>query len=299
MLPSGEQLVLEAGGHRVTVVEVGGGLRSWTLDGLDVLDGYAEDEVCPAGRGQVLLPWPNRLPGGRWSWRGVEQQLPLDEVPTGAALHGLVRWLPWRLARESASAAAATCRLHPQPGWPGTLDCVVRYELGAEGLTVLMSVTNAGGDDCPVALGMHPYWSTHGPADDARLTVPAQSVRRSGETADSALGDLDLREERPLGATRLDDTFTGLRRDADGRAHAVLRTSRLVVDVWCGPELEWLQAFTGDEDPVPARRRRSVALEPMTAPPGALATGEGLRVLSPGESFRASWGARVTRASAG
>jgi len=78
--PSGEQIEIVHGDQRVIVVEVGGGLREYTLDGRNVLDGYGADEMSGSGRGQVLIPWPNRIQDGRYSFDGHDYQLPLDDV---------------------------------------------------------------------------------------------------------------------------------------------------------------------------------------------------------------------------
>ena len=52
------------------MVEAGGGLRAYQVAGADVVDGYAEEELCPAGRGQILAPWPNRIRDGRYDFSG-------------------------------------------------------------------------------------------------------------------------------------------------------------------------------------------------------------------------------------
>src|SRR5580765_126282 len=67
---SGEQVEIEFGAQRSVVVEVGGGLRSYSIDGRDVLDGYRADEMCTSGRGQVLIPWPNRIRDGLYEFDG-------------------------------------------------------------------------------------------------------------------------------------------------------------------------------------------------------------------------------------
>src|SRR5947199_63099 len=82
--------------HRLVVVEVGGGIREWE----GVLLGYGADEMCSSGRGQVLAPWPNRLAGARYDWDGNELQLPVNEVATDSAIHGLVRWTNWRAVEQ-------------------------------------------------------------------------------------------------------------------------------------------------------------------------------------------------------
>ena len=79
--PSGEQIAIAVGDQRAVIVEVGGGLRSYSASGLDLVDGYGGDEMSSSGRGQVLIPWPNRLEGGSYEFDGKHHQLPLNEPP--------------------------------------------------------------------------------------------------------------------------------------------------------------------------------------------------------------------------
>jgi aldose 1-epimerase len=94
-LPSGEQIEISSGDHWVVVVEVGAGLRSYTVGDLDVLDGYGAGEMATAGRGQVLIPWPNRIEDGAYEFGGMRHQLPLNEPEARNAIHGLARWVAW------------------------------------------------------------------------------------------------------------------------------------------------------------------------------------------------------------
>ena len=87
----------------------------------------------------------------------IAQQLPLTEVAAGNAIHGLVRWAPWAVAERGDAAVTMSHRLHPQPGWPGTLDLRARYALDDDGLTVTITAHNAGGGRCPYGVGAHPY----------------------------------------------------------------------------------------------------------------------------------------------
>ena len=95
--PSGEQIEITSGDQRAVVVEVGGGLRAYTIGGRDVLDGYGLEEQSLSGRGQVLIPWPNRLQDGSYEFDGRRHQLPLTEPELSNAIHGLVRWAGWRV----------------------------------------------------------------------------------------------------------------------------------------------------------------------------------------------------------
>jgi aldose 1-epimerase len=90
--PSAEQIEITFRDQRAVIVEVGGGLRSYSVGGRELLDWYAADEMSTSGRGQVLIPWPNRLEDGSYDFGGRRHQLPLTEPENHNAIHGLVRW---------------------------------------------------------------------------------------------------------------------------------------------------------------------------------------------------------------
>jgi aldose 1-epimerase len=297
--PSGEQLELRAGDQVAVVVEVGGGLRSYDVAGRAVLDGYPKEVPCTAGRGQVLMPWPNRIEDGRYELAGVGQQLALTEPVRGNAIHGLVRWLPWRLRRDGPAAATASVRLHPQPGWPAVLDCSVGYRLDDTGLTVDMSAVNVGATPAPFGAGMHPYLTAGTPTvDPCRLSVPAGTwwaIDDRGLPTDRRPvpgSEFDFRTPRPIGAVALDTPFTDLARGPDGCAVVELTApDDTTVRLWADEAFPHLQVFTGDTLAGPARRR-GVAVEPMTCPANAFRTGTDLLELPPGGSWSGRWGIR-------
>ena len=134
-LPSGEQHVIHSGGSEAIVTEVGAALRTFTVDGAAVIDGFAEDERSSAGRGQVLAPWPDRLDNGHYVFGGLTGRAALDEPELSNAIHGMVRWVPWRLVSHSPDAVGLGCALHPQPGYPWRLDLQVEYRLTDDGIT--------------------------------------------------------------------------------------------------------------------------------------------------------------------
>ena len=295
---TGRQVELSWGAHRVVVVEVGGGLRTYEYDGADVLDGYPADQIAPSGRGQLLIPWPNRLHEGRYTWDGEAHRVPINEPDQQNAVHGLVRWSAWTATQTSPSAATMSYVLWPQPAYPFTLALEVTYELGEDGLAVTMTATNVGDTDAPYGCGIHPYVTVGTErVDDVLLEVPATSWLPTGpaqlplgvEPVDGTV--YDFREQRPVGKVRLDHAFTDLERDERGRATVRLAApGGRQVDVWLGEEFSYVQLFTGD--PLPEdRRRRSIAVEPMTCPPNAFVTGEVLR-LGPGQTTTATWGIR-------
>jgi aldose 1-epimerase len=257
--PSGEQYELVFADQRATIVEVGGGLRTYSAGAREILDGYAVDAICTSGRGQVLAPWPNRIEGGSYIFGNVDYQLPLTEPKAGNAIHGLVRWATWAALERDESRVTMGYLLHPRPGYPFTVRMSVEYTLGADGLSVLTSAVNEGDRTCPFGAGHHPY-----------IAAPTGRV-----------DDMTLNGE-PIGDRELDDAQ---RMDAPWQ----LRVDD--VTVWADEKWKHLQLFTGD--PLPDVDRRALAVEPMTCPPNAFRSGEDLIRLEPGERFSGTWGISV------
>jgi aldose 1-epimerase len=303
--PSGRQVRLAAHAQELVAVEVGGGLRLYRAGGVDVLDGYDEQEMAAGGRGQVLAPWPNRLAGGRYTWQGRTLQVPITEVESGNAIHGLVRWANWTVPdttpqpwgpQTPPDSTQLSYRLHPQPGWPWTLDLRVTYRLAAEhGLEVRTTITNVSDEPCPIGLGWHPYIRTN--VDSTRLTVPAATAYDADErglpTGRRPVEgtELDFTAGREIGPARLDVAYTDLERDGHGRATVVVEPAEgPPISIWVDRQYTHLMVFSGDTLADSARRRQGIAIEPMTGAPDMLNSGDGLVRLEPGCSFEANWG---------
>ena len=296
--PSGEQHEIRHRDQVVVVTEVGATLRAYSADGLDVLDGFPVDEPSSAGRGQVLTPWPNRLDGGRYEFDGRLGAAAIDEPELGNAIHGLVRWLPWQLASKSDEAVALECVLHPQPAYPWRLELRLEYRLAADGLEVVARAVNAAAEAAPFGIGFHPYLTMRIPVDDVLLTIPASRRLTTDDRAlpvgeeDVAGTEFDFTVGRPVGATRLDTCYAGLLGGSDGRSGARLESTdgERGVEVWADEAFGYLQVYTGDTLEPTSRRRQGVAIEPMTCPPNAFASGVDVIRLEPGASWSGAWG---------
>ena len=298
--PSGGQVEIAFGDQRAVIVEVGGGLRSFSVGGREVLDGYGPDEMCTSGRGQLLMPWPNRLEDGSYEFDGRRHQLPLTEPEQRNAIHGLVRWSTWTVGARSGDRVVMEHTLRPQPGYPFTVELSIEYALSDRGLSVRTTATNVGSARCPFGAGAHPYLRLGTPTvDSLTLRVPAGTVLQSGErslptgTIPVDGTEFDFRRPRPVGVAKLDNCYTDLERDGDGRARIALHdpSGRSLV-FWVGEDFHYVMVFTGDA--LPDVNRRSIAIEPMTCPPNAFRSGESVITLEPGAAFTADWGIECT-----
>jgi Aldose 1-epimerase len=136
---TGGQHYIRAGDYQASVTELGAGLRELTYRGRQLIAGYQPDELPPGGAGQLMLPWPNRVGGGRYDFCGASYQLDLSEPARGNAIHGLTRWANWEAAPSTLPARSRSltcCSVVPAirsvlscrsaTGWSRNLDCASR-----------------------------------------------------------------------------------------------------------------------------------------------------------------------------
>ena len=298
--PSGEQYEIRWQDQHATIVEVGGGVREYTVGDRPVLDSYPLSDACDGAHGAPLVPWPNRLGDGRYRFDGIDYQVALTEPEQHNAIHGFLRWRPWDAAELAEDRVVMAARIYPMPGYPFVLDVTVTYALSDAGLTVTTAATNLSDRACPYATGQHPYLSAgRGLIDDATLQLDAgvrilTDERQLPAGSEPVAGtDFDFRAARRLGDLHIDYAFTDLARDADGLAWVRLTgPDGLCAELWQDERYPYVELYTGDTLH-PDRRRRGLGAEPMTGPPNALQSGTDVIRLEPGETATAVWGVRL------
>ncbi|MHB1171216.1 MAG: aldose 1-epimerase family protein [Lacisediminihabitans sp.] len=301
--PTGEQFELaRSQGNqqsRAIITEVAAGLRALSINGVDLVESFPATERPPFGSGIVLVPWPNRIEDGVWLLDGREQQLDLTEPARRNAIHGLLRNAPYRVIGRTAEAVTLAATVFPQHGYPFQLDTTVRYELVDDGLAVTHGIRNVGDRKAPVAIGTHPFFRIGGvPTEELTLTVAAgtrfELDARLNPLRERAVDgtDYDLRSGRRVSDLQLDDAF-GAVTPVDGISrHILTAPDGRFVELWQEAAFGFVQVFTTREFPTAVGPGLAVAIEPMTVPPNAFNTGQGLRWLEPDERWSVSWGVR-------
>lgn len=284
--------------QRAVVTEVGATLRSFTVDDQPVIEGFTSEEMCRGGRGQVLAPWPNRLGDGRYSFGGTEAVVPMNEPTRRTAIHGLVRWLPWRMESRAQNRVTLSCHLFPSPAYPFALSLAIEYRLGRDGLTVQTEATHLGGPALPFGIGFHPYLTLGTETiDELLVTLPATRVLTTDDrglpisSASVVEAQKDFRQARPLGSTVLDTAYCDLVRDSAGNATVEVDRADGTrgASLWADGAFPYFMVFTGDTLSE-GHRRTGLAIEPMTCPPDAFRSETDLVVLDDGGTWGGSWG---------
>ncbi|KQZ08979.1 hypothetical protein ASD23_11690 [Agromyces sp. Root1464] len=301
-LPTGEQFALEtstsSGDIRATITAVAAGIRTLSINGIDLVPPFGEDQTPPAGAGIVLVPWPNRIRDGRWSHDGVDHQLVISEPAKNNAIHGLLRNTEYRPIARERDSVTLSATVYPQLGYPYLLGTAVHYELVSDGLKVTHFVENLGAEAAPVAIGTHPYLKIGGvPTADLELRLDAAShievderLLPTGEVPVDGT-EWDFREGRRVGDVSLDDAFGEIASEDGQVLHTLTAPDGRTVSIWADSAFEYVQVYTtttfpGENGDV------AIAIEPMTAPAEAFNSGRGLRWLDPGEEWQISWGIR-------
>ena len=244
----------------------------------------------------LLHPWANRLAGFDYEAAGKRVRLrrgaglvPTDEagLPIHGVLPALMRWDVDD--RQPDALAAVLCWKSPRllELFPFEHQLRIEIQVGNAELRIATTLYATGEDSVPVCFGYHPYLRIpDAPREAWRVTLGA--FRRL------VLDDnmIPTGEREPVGRRRLyldgaslDDGFDALAVPAEFEAAAgsVALTVRFV------------EGFSYAQVYAP-RGKDFVCFEPMTAPANALRSGDGLRIVSPGELHRTVFTISIARA---
>lgn len=303
-LPTGRQFTIRSGNTQAVITEVGAGLRGFSVGGNYIIQPFPPDEMPKYSRGQVLLPFPNRVNEGKYTFNGTALQLPIDEVPRNNAIHGLTRWMNWNVASHEENRIVLSLILHAQEGYPFVLSLQISYTVTEGRLEVETTAHNLGKTALPYGVGHHPYFSVGTETiNNNILRIPARSYFLTNERliphlpAVSVTGTpYDFVTPRQIGDVDMDTGFTDLIYDDDGFARAQLATAdgSRSITIFMDSTHKFIQVFTGDGLPEPELRRHAIAIEAETCGTDAYNNGLGLIVLEPGQEHTSLWGVNVS-----
>jgi aldose 1-epimerase len=226
-----------------------------------------------------LVPYVNRIRGGRFTFRGREVRLAPNMAGDPSPLHGQ-GWLnPWTVERQDGTSAVLAYS-HEASEWPWSYEARQEFSLNEHGYWARLTCLNTSEEPMPCGLGQHPYFDC-GPETriDTRVdcawtidenVLPVEKV--------PAEGRYDLRDRLVCGQD-LDNGFGGWSGEARMSEPDWPYDLRL-----SSPEAKFFQLYS------PAKGGIFVA-EPVSHANAALNQPEsewpelGMRVLQPGQSM--------------
>ncbi len=295
------EITLTHGDWQLHVSPYGASLRGLSHAGVLVITPYAGAQNKVGGQGDVLIPFPGRVAGGKYTFAGTPYQMDINDKETPSAIHGFLRGVLWDVSAQSTGTITFTTTLAPDahPGYPFALSVSLTYMLSEAGLETSFEIENTGDKPAPVAAGFHPYFTVNSALINTdTLHVPFGSYLEfkdlipTGQVLPVDGTEFDFRQPSPIGATVLNICYLDPSRDPDGKLRIRLSDSaaQTAVTVWMDAAFDYVVLYSGD--PLPDdHRRKSLAIEPMTCGADAFNHAEwGLVTLVPGETLTGRWG---------
>ncbi len=283
---------LQAGDLRLILdPETGGAIAAFTWRDVAVLRAVTDPRLA-AQRGRAvaaypLIPFANRVGGGRFSFAGQAYQLARNFGDDSNTIHGNAWMHAWTVASSDATRAHLTLDFAPAADlaaqWPFAYSAEQTFELSADGLHIKMSVRNTDTRAFPAGIGLHPYVAR---APDTSLRFEADTFWTTGPNGlplarEAVHGALEFDTGRMLGNTEIDTCYAGW----GGEAVVTQPERGMMLTLSAGPPTDHLQLYT------PAGRD-FIGLEPVSNMPDALGRMDdvadgGLVVLQPGRVLAA------------
>jgi len=227
-----------------------------------------------------LVPYVNRIRGGRFTFRGRDVRLQPNMAGDPSPLHGQ-GWLgAWAVERQDERSAIQTFT-HEPGEWPWSYEARQSFLLDERGLTVSLGCRNTGTDPMPCGLGQHPYFPCGGETRIDTMVMTAWTIDEQVLPVAEvpATGRFDLCD-RPVCSQDLDHGFGGWGGEA-----------RLSDPDWpydvrlSSPDARFFQLYSPPSGGI-------FVAEPVTHANAALNAPEdqwaelGMRVLAPGEEMK-------------
>lgn len=286
--------LITAGKYRAEIRSKGGGLNSLTFDNKNLIDPFIAGEPHRY-RGDLLVPWPNRIRDGKYSYENRNYLLKQNESLRANALHGLVLDCEWILQGHDETSIELSTTVMDEGAYPSSLEISVFYKISEFGLRIEIKATNIGEKRAPYGHSIHPYLvaDADSKVDSWKLKMPAKEFMEVDSERLLPIGiqkvreDFDFNSSRQISSTFIDHAFLIDKSNRNQSVELVSPSGQGVGMRYSG-DLNWIQIHTADRENG-KDARTCLAVEPMTCPPDAFNSGIDILHLKPGESHSSTW----------
>jgi aldose 1-epimerase len=294
--------------------------ESGVADLLYAEEGFPRADLRATANGTpILVPFPNRIAGGKFTYNCKTYSIPCNDHGVNA-IHGFAFDKPWRIVEESPGDSPPSIvgefeMLRDSPftdeQWPGNFRVRCELTLYGRQLDQRFTITNLSDRRIPFGLGTHPYFLLSDDLDQCEIIVNAKTVVELDKTIPTGKTNPVDAETRlaltymvdgqsglapvPIGSRKLDHVFTGLRGESDSSRQVVFPFSHHIIDQKVGHRFLTTISHFNDFPYVVvyiAPHRKAICIEPYTCVTNAVNLGDwlgpdgpltGLWHLQPGE----------------
>lgn len=265
-----------------------------------ILDGaknYSELIKNEWYKGSKLIPFPNRILDGRYTFNRKSFKLPINFQSQKHAIHGLLYNQKFTVkdrtvSKKSSSILLEHLYLGRTDGYPFKFKVHIKYTLSGGGFECNTVIKNEHSAKIPIGDGWHPYFRLKGSLADMLLRIP--STRQiEVDSRNIPTGEIRPFEKfsslSKIADEEIDSGFQLRKRNGLAETEIVDQEHDLKLTVWQETgemKYNYVQVF------IPPSRK-SIAIEPMTCNIDAFNNGEGLIILKPKSTFNATYGVRL------
>jgi aldose 1-epimerase len=288
--PKAEIVTLAQGANRCDVLPaLGGSIAAWSVQGQEMLRTASAASIAdrdPYGMASFpLVPYSNRIGGGRFEWQGDAVELAQNFPPEPHAIHGVGFEKPWEVISRARDSVELALVHRPDAGWPFAFEARQRIAVADDSLTLDLSAVNLHSRPAPLTFGHHPYF----PRAGAHLAFRAQGVWLVGEDGLPSRwvrteGSFDYSQGSSVERAELDHCFTGW----SGAARIIWPAKTWALEIAASRELPHAVVYIHE-------KLDAFCFEPVAHINDALNRQDGMPIIQPGESFSANIAFRAVR----
>ena len=242
-------------------------LADKTFNLIDGYNDYASLISHDSYKSAFLLPFPNRLNDGKYTYKGKEYEFPINDTKGNNALHGFDDFYKMELKDVQLNGENAQVILHhsysgENLAYPFPFDFTVIYTLREDNsFECEIKIENPNDFTIPMGFGWHPYFKIGKFAKNLMLELPAcekvevdADMIPTGEVSDYT----DFSESKLLGDTLFDTCFKLKEEKGHAAISLVSEEHRVKLTYWQeSKQFPYFQIYTPPTG-------KSVAIEPMT-----------------------------------
>jgi aldose 1-epimerase len=243
-----------------------------------------------------LLPFPNRLKDGKYSYKGKTYQFPINDSDGNNALHGFDDFYKMELKDVQLKGENASVILHnsyngQNPSYPFAFEFTVTYILGEDNsFECEIQIRNPNDFTIPIGFGWHPYFQIGEFAKNLKLQLPAcekVEVDAGMIPTGKVLDYTKFSESKLLDDTSLDTCFKLKEKKGNATICLVSEEHNVQLTYWQeAKQFPYFQIYTPPTG-------KSVAIEPMTCNINAFNSGDRLMEMPAKAVFSGKFGVKL------
>ena len=262
-------------------LNLGGSLQELKLLDKTIISKKNMPPYHQAYMSSILFPFANRIENGSYNFNDITFRLQKNESSGHNAIHGLVHDKVYQLIEQDisekyASVLVSYTETNPDSGFPFKYSISLKYVLSNRALELNVKIENKDQNAFPFSLGWHPYFKTEDLQNTYLKIKSSKKLRVNDKMIPIGEENHDWNGFVKIEDKAFDDCFVLNSNNAE------LKTTEYQLEFHFSTDENYLQIYTPND-------RKSIAIEPQTAPANSFNSKIGLKILKPNEKYCLKW----------